>query len=72
MLVTGLFTDVGTSIQLPPVMNFGSKKIQEEVIPEVLAGRKWISLAVRLLALQRCLPSQKGVYSHKTINRSQD
>lgn len=27
-------------------MNFGSKKLQQEIIPEVLAGRKWISLAV--------------------------
>ncbi|KWU43590.1 acyl-CoA dehydrogenase NM domain-like protein [Rhodotorula sp. JG-1b] len=36
----------GMVIGLPPVMNFGSKKLQQEIIPEVLAGRKWISLAV--------------------------
>ncbi|GAA6063434.1 hypothetical protein JCM10212_002620 [Sporobolomyces blumeae] len=36
----------GMVIGLPPVMNFGSKKLQEEVIPPVLAGKKWIALAI--------------------------
>jgi alkylation response protein AidB-like acyl-CoA dehydrogenase/predicted heme/steroid binding protein len=36
----------GMVIGLPPVMNYGSEKLKREVIPEVLAGRKFISLAI--------------------------
>ncbi|GAA6000530.1 hypothetical protein JCM10207_008056 [Rhodosporidiobolus poonsookiae] len=36
----------GMVIGLPPVMNFGSDKLKKEIIPEVLAGRKFISLAI--------------------------
>ncbi|BGP14303.1 hypothetical protein JCM10213_009164 [Rhodosporidiobolus nylandii] len=36
----------GMVIGLPPVMNFGSDKLKKEIIPDVLAGRKVISLAV--------------------------
>lgn len=33
-------------IGLPPVMNFGSEKLKQEIIPDVLAGKKFISLAI--------------------------
>ncbi|GAA5935723.1 uncharacterized protein JCM15063_001782 [Sporobolomyces koalae] len=36
----------GMVIGLPPIMNFGSDKLKKEIIPEVLAGRKFISLAI--------------------------
>ena len=37
---------VRSPVQLPPVMNFGSDALKKEIIPEVLAGRKWICLAI--------------------------
>ena len=36
----------GKVIGLPPVLNFGSPELQAEVVPEVLAGRKFICLAI--------------------------
>ncbi|KAM0754843.1 acyl-CoA dehydrogenase NM domain-like protein [Meredithblackwellia eburnea MCA 4105] len=36
----------GMVIGLPPVMNFGSEALKKKIMPEVLAGRKFISLAV--------------------------
>ncbi|GAA5976635.1 hypothetical protein JCM11641_005647 [Rhodosporidiobolus odoratus] len=36
----------GMVIGLPPVMNFGSEKLKKEIIPDVLAAKKFISLAV--------------------------
>ncbi len=33
-------------IGLPPVMNFGSPELQAKVVPDVLAGKKFISLAI--------------------------
>ncbi|GAA5911500.1 hypothetical protein JCM6882_000519 [Rhodosporidiobolus microsporus] len=36
----------GMVIGLPPVMNFGSDKLKKEIIPDVLAGKKFISLAI--------------------------
>lgn len=33
-------------IGLPPVMNFGNPELKKKIIPEVLAGRKFISLAI--------------------------
>ncbi|GAA5834742.1 hypothetical protein JCM9279_007095 [Rhodotorula babjevae] len=36
----------GMCIGLPPVMNFGSDELKQKVIPEVLAGKKFISLAI--------------------------
>ncbi|GAA5998683.1 uncharacterized protein JCM10292_007157 [Rhodotorula paludigena] len=36
----------GMCIGLPPVMNFGSDELKQRIIPEVLAGNKWISLAI--------------------------
>jgi alkylation response protein AidB-like acyl-CoA dehydrogenase len=36
----------GTYIGLPPVMNFGKPALQAKVIPEVLSGKKHISLAI--------------------------
>ncbi|KAL8286560.1 hypothetical protein RQP46_004577 [Phenoliferia psychrophenolica] len=36
----------GMVIGLPPVMNFGSDALKAKIIPEVLAGRKYISLAI--------------------------
>ena len=31
---------------LPPVINFGSKELQQRIVPDVLAGKKYISLAI--------------------------
>ncbi|KAI0276143.1 acyl-CoA dehydrogenase [Russula aff. rugulosa BPL654] len=36
----------GGVIGLPPVLNFGSPELQAKVVPEVLAGRKFICLAI--------------------------
>lgn len=36
----------GGVIGLPPVLNYGSKEIQAKVVPDVLAGRKFIALAI--------------------------
>lgn len=36
----------GKVIGLPPVLNFGSEELKARVVPEVLAGRKFICLAI--------------------------
>ncbi|KAK4048618.1 hypothetical protein OIO90_005788 [Microbotryomycetes sp. JL221] len=36
----------GMVIGLPPVMNFGSDALKKKIIPEVLSGKKFISLAI--------------------------
>lgn len=36
----------GEVIGLPPVLNFGTPEVQAKVIPEVLAGKKFICLAI--------------------------
>jgi len=36
----------GKVIGLPPVLNFGSEELKAKVIPEVLAGKKIICLAI--------------------------
>ncbi|KAI9568284.1 acyl-CoA dehydrogenase/oxidase [Boletus coccyginus] len=36
----------GTVIGLPPVLNFGSEELKAKVVPEVLAGKKFICLAI--------------------------
>ncbi|KAI0049781.1 acyl-CoA dehydrogenase NM domain-like protein [Auriscalpium vulgare] len=36
----------GAVIGLPPVLNFGSDEVKARVVPEVLSGKKFISLAV--------------------------
>ena len=36
----------GGVIGLPPVLNFGSPELQSKVIPDVLAGKKFICLAI--------------------------
>lgn len=36
----------GGIIGLPPVLNFGSEEIKTQVVPEVLAGKKFICLAI--------------------------
>ena len=36
----------GMVIGLPPVMNFGNKDLQKKVVPAVLSGEKYISLAI--------------------------
>jgi len=40
----GLFA--GDVIGLPPVLNFGSPELQAKIVPDVLAGRKFICLAI--------------------------
>lgn len=36
----------GKVIGLPPVLNFGSEELKAKVVPEVLAGKKFICLAI--------------------------
>lgn len=36
----------GKVIGLPPVLNFGSEDLKAKVVPEVLAGKKFICLAI--------------------------
>lgn len=36
----------GGVIGLPPALNFGSDEIKAQVVPEVLAGKKFICLAI--------------------------
>ena len=36
----------GLGIGLPPVVKFGSKEIQEKVVPECIRGEKRISLCI--------------------------
>ncbi|KZV96657.1 acyl-CoA dehydrogenase NM domain-like protein [Exidia glandulosa HHB12029] len=36
----------GMVIGLPPVLNFGSKELQERIVPDILKGKKFISLAI--------------------------
>jgi len=36
----------GSVIGLPPILNFGTPAIKEKVIPDVLAGKKLICLAI--------------------------
>ncbi|KIO34369.1 hypothetical protein M407DRAFT_218567 [Tulasnella calospora MUT 4182] len=33
----------GMVIGLPPVLNFGSEKLKQEIVPQVFAGKKWIT-----------------------------
>lgn len=33
-------------IGLPPVINFGSNELKAKVVPDVFAGKKFISLAI--------------------------
>ena len=36
----------GGVIGLPPVLNFGSQELQARIVPDVLAGKKYICLAI--------------------------
>lgn len=36
----------GMVIGLPPVMNFGSPELKKRILPDVFAGKKFISLAI--------------------------
>ena len=36
----------GDVIGLPPVLNFGAPELQAKVVPDVLAGKKFICLAI--------------------------
>jgi len=36
----------GMVIGLPPVLNFGSEKLKQEIVPQVFGGKKFISLAI--------------------------
>ncbi|GAA6053409.1 hypothetical protein JCM3770_002311 [Rhodotorula araucariae] len=36
----------GMVIGLPPVLNFGSEKMRQRVLPDIFAGKKFISLAI--------------------------
>lgn len=36
----------GMVIGLPPVLNFGSEKLKQEIVPQIFSGKKFISLAI--------------------------
>jgi alkylation response protein AidB-like acyl-CoA dehydrogenase len=36
----------GEVIGLPPVLNFGSEELKARIVPDVLAGKKFICLAI--------------------------
>jgi alkylation response protein AidB-like acyl-CoA dehydrogenase len=36
----------GNTIGIPPVLNFGSKELQDKILPDVYAGKKFICLAI--------------------------
>ncbi|KII96016.1 hypothetical protein PLICRDRAFT_34974 [Plicaturopsis crispa FD-325 SS-3] len=36
----------GMVISLPPVLNYGSPELQAQIVPDVLAGKKYIALAI--------------------------
>jgi alkylation response protein AidB-like acyl-CoA dehydrogenase len=36
----------GAVIGLPPVLNFGSEELRARIVPEILSGKKFISLAI--------------------------
>jgi len=36
----------GKVIGLPPVLNFGSEELKARVVPDILAGKKFICLAI--------------------------
>ena len=36
----------GKVIGLPPVLNFGSPELQARIVPDILAGKKFICLAI--------------------------
>jgi alkylation response protein AidB-like acyl-CoA dehydrogenase len=36
----------GDTIGIPPVLNFGSKELQDRILPDVYAGKKFICLAI--------------------------
>lgn len=36
----------GKVIGLPPVLNFGSEELQARIVPDILAGKKFICLAI--------------------------
>lgn len=44
MYVIGLLG--GKVIGLPPVLNFGSEELKARIVPDVLAGKKFICLAI--------------------------
>lgn len=41
-------------IGLPPVINFGSAALKKQVVPDVLAGRKFICLAISEVSFVLC------------------
>ena len=43
-VVDGLLA--GLVIGLPPVLNFGSKELYDQVVPETFAGKKYVALAI--------------------------
>lgn len=60
--------------QLPPVMNYASAALKKEIIPEVLAGRKYISLAISEafagsdVAGLRCTATKTADGKHYIVN----
>ncbi|KAF8292381.1 acyl-CoA dehydrogenase NM domain-like protein [Clavulina sp. PMI_390] len=66
--------NVGMLIGLPPILNFGSDQLKAKVVPEVFAGKKFISLAVSEafagsdVAGIKCTATKSDDGSHWTIN----
>ena len=43
-------------IGLPPVLNFGSEELKTKIVPEIMSGKKFISLAIsEAFGMCRCI-----------------
>lgn len=64
----------GMVIGLPPVMNYGSEELKKAVIPDVLAGKKFIALAISEafagsdVAGLRCTATKSADGKHYIVN----
>ena len=64
----------GMVIGLPPILNYANDKLKKEIVPEVLAGRKYISLAISEafagsdVAGLRCVATKTADGKHYIVN----
>ena len=64
----------GMVIGLPPVLNFGSEELKKRIVPDVLAGKKFISLAISEafagsdVAGLRCVAELSADKTHYIVN----
>ncbi|KAF8305921.1 peroxisomal acyl-CoA-dehydrogenase [Clavulina sp. PMI_390] len=67
-------TQGGMVIGFPPILNFASKEIQKRIVPEVMSGKKFISLAISEafagsdVAGLRCTATKSADGTYWTIN----